>query len=118
MGSAPTVSSLTAKLELTNSSCSKAPGNDPPLTLEPFIPASHSTRKESGARRQRGPRLHELYKDYALLTPNIPDYDRFYTIVSNSGENLSELDVIRANRELRDCLGGSPKKLTELRSAG
>ena len=87
------------------------------LTLEPFIPASLSTRRGRGARRKRGPVLQDL-PTLSNFQNTTPDYDRFFIISATNGINLSEIDVIKANTELETCLGGSPKKLTELKSGG
>lgn len=116
-GSVTATTTLASSAMLDKSNSSMATEHEG-LTLEPFVPASQSTRKGRGARRRRGTPLHHI--DSNPLDPILttPDYDHFFTISTDSNVPLSDIDVIKANEQLEACLGGRPKKLTELRSGG
>lgn len=64
-------------------------------------------------RRRNILRLHELTHQPTTYQPN---FNKHFIISSKSGENLAEIDVVAANRELEAHIQGSPKRISELRS--
>ena len=63
------------------------------VTTEPFIPASFSNRRGRGARRRRLQPLQSLEQSTLEQVFITPDFDRFFTIAADSGENLAAVDV-------------------------
>jgi len=117
------------------------PDNGPPSSLasHPAVqPVSREPLEQSDIRgsqqsirgtarrnnmRQRGerqrPRPHEIFNRNQALFEQMftrADYKRFFTIMSNNAENMSTIDTMKANRDLETKIGGSPKKVSELRN--
>ena len=62
---------------------------------------------------------HQVYHQNQQLLENMftnQYYKKYFTIQASSGENLSEIDVIKANKQMEGILKGKPKKVTELRN--
>ena len=78
-------------------------------------------RSRGGATRSRTmtkTKPHEIYRANQIILEELftnKYYKKFYTIKSNSGRNLAEINVIRANKHMENILKGKPKKITELR---
>lgn len=80
------------------------------VTLAPY--ETNNRRKNTKKLRRQNQQQNNILNQIATQ----PDYMKFYTISSVSGRNLSEINIIKANEELEACLGGSPKKVSELRN--
>ena len=78
------------------------------LTYEPYEPSSQNRRNKNKPRYQEYPQ--QRLSNHEQSSP------RYYTIRTTTGSNLSEIDTIRANEDLEKCIGGKPKRISELRS--
>lgn len=84
-------------------------------TLEPY--QRPSMRGRGGGRRNRRPALHRAPENETFPRANIQErFTKFFTITSESGVRLSDINVIKANREIEKQLGGSPQSITETRT--
>ena len=99
---------LASSATLDNSTSTAALALDG-LTLEPFVPASQSTRKGRGARRRRGTPLQHIGSNPLDPIITAPEYDYIFIISTDSDVPLSDIDVIKANEQSETCLGGRPK---------
>ena len=62
---------------------------------------------------------HERYMESQKLMENMltrKQYTKYYIIKSDSEENLAETNVIRANIQLNEALGGTPQNISKLRN--
>lgn len=68
--------------------------------------------------RNRRPALHlATAENYPPLNAQPQqNFPKYFTVASESGVNLSEISVIKANREIEGLLGGPPKCITETRA--
>jgi len=89
------------------------------LTLEPYTP--HSTNRANADRRRRvnirrRGSVALGTTDQPLTRPVPKDFKKFYVIKAHDNSNLARIDVIRANREIRDQLGDKPYNISETRT--
>ena len=84
-------------------------------TLEPFEPTWQNARRRTNRRRNRPQNLFQRSNDI-FLQSKPQSFKKHYIVKADSGENLSEVDTIAANRELETCIGGKPKKIIETRA--
>lgn len=88
------------------------------LTLQPYEPPrATSSGRGRGRRNQRfNKQLPELETLLDHRAPTTTDqYRKFFTIQSTTGENLSEIDTITANKQIMEALSGQPKRITEVK---
>jgi len=85
------------------------------LTMEPY--KAPNVRERGTHRRGRRPALHKIgQQEFPNLSSQAPEnFTRFYTITSESGVKLSEINVIKANKEIENLLKGTPNTITETR---
>jgi hypothetical protein len=73
-----------------------------------------STRRRRGGRRlhEFAQRQHETFQQNLIFDNNIrsQDFKKYYTVSAKSGENLSEINIIKANKDLEKKLDGPPQK--------
>ena len=85
-----------------------------------MLPPSQKRIENSNKNTNKRPRLHERIQHNDLFQQifSTPNYTRFFTISHIDPEdNLSKINVIKANRELIRTLNGSkPKKVEETRN--
>jgi hypothetical protein len=84
-------------------------------TLQPYEPPSAS-RGRTNRNNRRPDRGGRSRLDFDQLFGPARDFARFHCVTAVSGENLAEIDTIKASDDLEKCLGGSPRKVVELRS--
>lgn len=114
---------MTNRLSPTDPLLTATGSSDTIATLEPFEMRSTS---QPGARRRRGgrrlhefaQRQHETFQQNLIFDNNIrsQDFKKYYTVSAKTGENLSEINVIKANKDLEKKLDGPPQKITETRT--
>ena len=68
------------------------------------------SRKRREQRRYNDP----LAKQFENQRPR--NFPRYFKIKSVTGESLAEIDVIKANKQLEECILGKAKKITEMKS--
>ena len=81
-------------------------------TLEPY---QRPARRGKG--RGRRSNLHRLTQEQASFPEQLPQtYVKFFNIASKTGNRLSEINVIKANKQIETILRGTPKSITETRA--
>ena len=81
-------------------------------TLEPY---QRPARRGRG--RGRRSNLHRLTQEQTSFPDHIPEtYVKFFNVASNNGSSLSEINVIKANRQIETLIRGTPKSITETRA--
>lgn len=88
------------------------------VTLEPFETNMTWRRRGGGAqhRQKRRDRPFELIqRNLTNNTLTSSEYKVFYVIKSKSGENLAEINVVQANKEIIHALNGKPRRISEQR---
>ena len=91
-----------------------------PWTLQPYEAPRFNT--EQGRRGRRPPRRQTRDSFNYRREQQFPgdtrvvNYKKFFTIKTNDGSSISEIDVFRANRELESKLSGKPAKISETRA--
>lgn len=84
-----------------------------PRTFTTFKPYEGPRRN-----RNRRPAIHRAAaENFPLLnTQQQTNFPKYFTVTSDSGVKLSEINVIKANKEIEGILGGPPKCITETRA--
>ena len=90
------------------------------LTLKPYVPGVSRAPSDTQDNRRRRPRRRTVFErghtEPAQARPVPRDFKKFFLVKATNDGNLSRIDVIRANRELEERLGGKPAKVTETRT--
>lgn len=80
-------------------------------TLKPY------QKPRAKRNRNRRPAIHLITETFpSLENPTIENFTKYFCITSDSGKNLSEINVIKANKEIERLLGAPPKSITETRA--
>lgn len=108
------ISILLPDIDPNNSTRTSTQDNSSTRATAPLNPTASQHKSTNYANRRRRNRLH-LHE-----LPDQPkehhNFIKYFIATAKSGENLSEIDVITANRDLERNLNGPPKRLTELRN--
>jgi len=92
--------------------------NNLEITLDPYeIPKLPETNS-SNSRRKNGGRQNYT-KNETTKFDNLfkaKSFTKFFTITADSGRNMAEIDVIKANEELEKALSGSPNRINETKN--
>ena len=93
----------------------KVTENRVPLTLEPY--QRTNMKRNNPTKRNRRPNLHRTLECNTLHMGNASEnYPRFFTITSATGVKLSDINVIKANKEIERTIRGTPRSITETRA--
>ena len=90
------------------------------LTLKPYVPGVSRAPSDTHDNRRRRPRRRTAFDGGHIETsrarPVPREFKRFFIVKALNDGNLARIDVIKANREMEEQLGGKPTKITETRT--
>ena len=81
--------------------------------------SNETSRSRGAGRRTNRQKPHEKFEANKRIFAEIfsaKQFKKYFLIKSKSGNNLAEINVIKANKELTNHLRGKPSKVTELRT--